>query len=165
MLTEDQLFDTYEDIFFMGNKKQIGKIQNGSPLDSKQSHRLGYIINDEQKKTCNTVMILPYLHERRIYLNKQQVNTEYLYNAIETPVKSINQYNEAIKWNMKSMVDTKISSFKYEKPTTKEQLEKFKKNGTPTVISIFILNLRESNVEIFSQGGILINTFNFKNVV
>jgi hypothetical protein len=30
------------------------------------------------------LFILPYLHERRIYLNKKKMNTDYFYTSIET---------------------------------------------------------------------------------
>jgi hypothetical protein len=36
---------------------------------------------------------VPYLHERRIYLNKQNINTEYFYTSIDTPVESVTAYN------------------------------------------------------------------------
>lgn len=38
-------------------------------------------------------MILPYLHERRIYLNQKKVNTNYFYTSVQTKISDIESYN------------------------------------------------------------------------
>jgi hypothetical protein len=68
LLTSDQVFDSYPDIF---NIDEDQYIKFGTPLKSLQSHRFAYIINDSSKTQCNIVRMMPFLHERRIYLNKQ----------------------------------------------------------------------------------------------
>lgn len=42
-------------------------------------------------------MILPYLHERRIYLNRKKSNTNYFYTSIDTSISEEAQYNDRIK--------------------------------------------------------------------
>jgi hypothetical protein len=46
---------------------------------------------------CNSprkIMCLPYLHERRIYLNRIKDNTDYFYTCIETPLSAQINYEE-----------------------------------------------------------------------
>ena len=42
-------------------------------------------------------MMLPYLHEKRVYLNRQKTNTYYFYSSIETPNHEIMAYNAKIR--------------------------------------------------------------------
>ena len=41
-------------------------------------------------------MILPYLHERRIYLNRRIENTNYFYTTIDTPKRLEQEFNKAV---------------------------------------------------------------------
>ena len=41
--------------------------------------------------------MLPYLHEKRVYLNRQKTNTYYFYSSIETPNHEIMAYNAKIR--------------------------------------------------------------------
>ena len=42
-------------------------------------------------------MVLPYLHERRIYLNRLMDNTNYFYTTIDTPRSLEQKYNQVVK--------------------------------------------------------------------
>ena len=55
---------------------------------------------------------MPFCHERRIYLNKQQVNTEYFYTAVETPRNLIDAYNKnvVLPITQREGTDIKINS-------------------------------------------------------
>ena len=55
-----------------------------TPLDSFRSHRFGYVITNSKDMKPKRVMITPYLHDTRIYLNRIKINTEYFYTSIET---------------------------------------------------------------------------------
>ena len=39
-------------------------------------------------------MILPYLHERRVYLNRKKENTNYFYTTIDTSPHTEEIYNK-----------------------------------------------------------------------
>jgi hypothetical protein len=43
------------------------------------------------------IMMLPYLHEKRVYLNRQKTNTYYFYSSIETPNHEIKAYNAKVR--------------------------------------------------------------------
>jgi hypothetical protein len=47
-------------------------------------------------------MITPYLHERRIYLNRVKLNTQYFYTAVQTFKDQEDLYVESLKQNRKS---------------------------------------------------------------
>jgi hypothetical protein len=42
------------------------------------------------------ILILPYLHERRIYLNRKKMNTDYFYTSIETLESEEMAYYDAV---------------------------------------------------------------------
>lgn len=77
----ENILDTYLDIFILDPNERV---RNDTPLNSYQSHRLAYIITDKSKEKSLRVLVVPYLHERRIYLNRLKPSTEYFYTTIET---------------------------------------------------------------------------------
>lgn len=88
--SEDELFDEYFDIFKLGDSF---KVRSNTPLDSIQSHRFAYIIQDKEKIECMRLMVVPYLHERKVYLNEIKANTDYFYTSIETQISDEEHYN------------------------------------------------------------------------
>lgn len=80
-LTENQVFDEYSNILAMDEDELV---QSGTPLITCLYNRLCYIIRREKRLKPRSLMILPYLHERRIYLNRRhnanQFYTLYHYN-------------------------------------------------------------------------------------
>jgi len=68
-------------------------VRSNTPLDSILSHRFAYIIQDKSKKQCMQVMVVPYLHEKKVYLNEIKANTDYFYTSIETAVTDEEHYN------------------------------------------------------------------------
>lgn len=89
----EQIFDLYEDIFDIEPHE---KVKLGFPISSKQAHRNAFVFSDYKKKNSNTLFILPYLDERRIYLNRQKRNTSYFYTSVETQVNEQVQFNNAL---------------------------------------------------------------------
>jgi len=71
-------------------------VQTNTPLDSVRAHRFGYIITDKNGVKPKRLLILPYLHERRIYLNRMKQNTEYFYTSIETDNSKVEEHNSAL---------------------------------------------------------------------
>lgn len=41
-------------------------------------------------------MLLPYLHERKIYLNRLKLNTDYFYTSVETKPEDEDLYHEKL---------------------------------------------------------------------
>jgi hypothetical protein len=42
------------------------------------------------------VLVVPYLHDRRIYMNRLKASIEYFYTTVETSYAAEKQYHEAI---------------------------------------------------------------------
>ena len=66
-LRENQLFDHYSDIMEVYHDDYI---QSGTPLQCSLYNRLAYLIKNKRFKV-RKLLILPYLHERRIILNRR----------------------------------------------------------------------------------------------
>lgn len=79
--TEKDIFDNYLDVFELEGKM---KIRTNTPLDSFRYRRFVYILQDGAYKQTKQIMITPYLHERKIYLNRIKFNTRYFYTSVET---------------------------------------------------------------------------------
>jgi hypothetical protein len=56
-------------------------IKTNMPMESVQSHRLAYVILNKDDLKPKKLMITPYLHERKIYLNRMKQNTNYFYSS------------------------------------------------------------------------------------
>ena len=87
-------------------------------------------------------MILPYLHERRIYLNRIKVNTNYYYNTI---YKSLDQDKEIISLTSKLETNDVIEVKK-----------------TPFIVC---MNLSEHKLYTYSESGLLVNRFEYSDWV
>ena len=61
-------------------------MKEGTPLDGGRSHRFAYIMSNREKYSEMKVLFMPYLHEKKIYLNRQKINTDYFYTSYETVV-------------------------------------------------------------------------------
>lgn len=79
-LTEHDYFDYFFDIFEIKNNLQMNSI---SPLDSMRSHRMAYIKNDKLfSREPIQIIIVPYLHERRVYLNREDPEVGSFYTTV-----------------------------------------------------------------------------------
>ena len=81
-------------IFELKNAEQIN---SRTPLQSHAFHRFAYIIYDKEEQSCKQIRILPYLHDRKIYLKSHKKNTTYIYSAIETTIKEEQDFIEKQK--------------------------------------------------------------------
>lgn len=126
---EEEIFDQYKDIFSL---KDGQKILSQCPLCSIYFHRLVYIIKSPITLKPSRVVILPYLHENRIYLTRDKPHTEYFYTSMDRVV------NKEIKQNNRIM-------------RTEKYLMK----------SIICMNLTASKYYVFSQRGLLRNRISF----
>ena len=82
-LQEGTLFDKYIDLFPLESNLRV---RSNTPIDSYLAHRFAYIIQDQNLRDPRIIRVVPYLHERKIFLNEVAKNTSYFYTAIETPV-------------------------------------------------------------------------------
>jgi hypothetical protein len=68
-LNEEQVFDHYDNILLM--KDESDYVQSATPLQTCLYNKLAYLIRNIKKLKPRVLLILPYLHERRIYLNRR----------------------------------------------------------------------------------------------
>lgn len=73
------VFNKYPDVLQL---KDNDKVKTKSPLNSIQSHRFAYVILNSKDLYPKRVMMMPYLHERKIFLNRIKKNTQYFYTSI-----------------------------------------------------------------------------------
>ena len=74
---EELYFNQYFNIL---NLKDGDLIKTNCPIDSAMSHRLTYVVINTDGGPKNLILV-PYLHERRIHLLRQKPNTEYFYTS------------------------------------------------------------------------------------
>jgi len=91
MYKENEIFDYYFDIIILGEHE---KVRSNTPLDSIQSHRFAFVTYDTCKNSTRNIMLLPYLHDRKIYLNRVKSNTDYFYTSIETRPEDEERYHD-----------------------------------------------------------------------
>lgn len=84
---ENEIFDYYFDILPL---KKGEKILMGCPYDSNTMNRFVYIVENPKNFKPDRVVILPYLHERKVYLLRYKENTEYFTTSIECGLKYTN---------------------------------------------------------------------------
>jgi len=63
------------------------------PISSRDSHKLIYVIRNKKKKTSKKILILPYLHERKIYLHKAKSGVDYFQTTYRKVVEIDNDNN------------------------------------------------------------------------
>ena len=84
---------------------------SNTPLDSKRSHRLAYIKQDKTNSLLPySIIFLPYLHERRVYLNHVAEDEDCFYTSLETHQTDIKAHTLEL---------AKLCNFEEKKMTTK----------------------------------------------
>jgi len=68
-ISEEQLFDHYKNILLLKDKNDF--IQTKTPFQTATYNRLAFMIRNVAKLKPRILRILPYLHERRIHLNRR----------------------------------------------------------------------------------------------
>ena len=104
LLKEHEVFDQYLNCFTL---KPTEKIRAGTPLDSQKNHRFVYIKRDKSMKEASKITILPYLHERRVYMNTKRLATEYFYTSVITTHEQESQYRIEYKRTMRDRGNVK----------------------------------------------------------
>ena len=75
-------FNIYNNILQLEDTESV---KMNSPLDSKLTHKFAYIIVNHSLQPKRLTM-LPYLHERKIYMNRIKQNTKYFYTSKQTVI-------------------------------------------------------------------------------
>lgn len=75
ILDSNLAFDQYDQILDLKNGQEV----TVSPLVSRLLHRQAYMTRNFEFQKTYKVIVLPYLHERKIYMNKMKKNQEYFY--------------------------------------------------------------------------------------
>ena len=81
-LEEDQIFDYYENIFNLDDHESF---YTKMPICSLRFHRMVYVTKNRKKLTHSKVLMIPFLHERKIYLNRNNDDEKYFYTTIRQP--------------------------------------------------------------------------------
>ena len=79
-LKQNQFFNEYNDILELGENQ---KIKLDCPFVSNLGHKFMYIAINQLSFQPKTIKVLPYLHERKIYLNPIKPNNSYFYTSIQ----------------------------------------------------------------------------------
>ena len=77
---QDLLFDHYADVIMLEHKSDY--ISSGTPLKTCMYNRLAYIIMNMNLLSTRKLLILPYLHERKIHLNHRH-DADQFYTIVE----------------------------------------------------------------------------------
>lgn len=73
-ICESQLFDTYHNILPLDDNAVV---QSGTPLQTCLYNRLAFIVRNHRELKARQLLIMPYLHERRIYLNRRHLENQF----------------------------------------------------------------------------------------
>lgn len=87
--TDKQFLDQYNDLFQLDGEL----ITTKSPISSWKSEKLAFLIIDPTSYRAKKILIMPFLHNRKLFLNRQKKNTEYFYTSIETLTQDVNDHS------------------------------------------------------------------------
>lgn len=76
----EEIFDFYDGIFKL---KKNERVMTNCPIDSISFHKFVYVIKNNIEMKPAKVIVLPYLHEKKIYLNRMKPNTEYFSTSLD----------------------------------------------------------------------------------
>jgi len=164
---ENEIFDFYFNIFILNENERV--LAN-TPLDSIKSHRFGYLTVDDKNDNPRRLMIIPYLHDHKIYLNRLKINTDYFYTTLETDPEEEDEYNKEINDKMNNyltnaLLKRKGSTAARNFKSSLGSSSAIKKNQADTVTSIIAMNETEHKYYVYTQNGLLINRVDFKDLV
>ena len=79
-LNEYHVFDQYENLLDL----RLGEfVQSGTPILNQENHRIIYFTRNFREQRPKRIIVLPYLHERRVYLNQIEANEKYFYTVVQ----------------------------------------------------------------------------------
>lgn len=66
---QDIYFNKYKNVLKLGDQESI---KTNSPIVSVENHRFAYVTLSKNLKDPKKVTVVPYLHERKVYLNRKK---------------------------------------------------------------------------------------------
>lgn len=91
--------------------KEGQKIMANCPINSMSFHKFIYVIKSPVSLRATKIVIMPYLHEKRIYLNRPKKFTDYFYTSID--LKDIKKNKDFTLKRVKQIVCVNLSEYKY----------------------------------------------------
>ncbi len=79
-LKQNNVFDKYDDLLDL---KQTERVHSKNPILCNENHRQVYFTRDASRLSAMRMIILPFLHERKLYINRIDRNHRYFYTVIE----------------------------------------------------------------------------------
>ena len=74
-MNEEIFFDHYSEVLHLKNSNDV--IQPGSPLIACMYNRLAYVVENIVDLAPRTLVIMPYLHERKVLLNWRTTSDQF----------------------------------------------------------------------------------------
>jgi hypothetical protein len=132
------------------------------------------------------LLIVPYLHERKLFLNTKKLATDYFYTSVTTKATQEQKYYaalELVRQQGGKARDVDILEALYEPPAPKN-LQRRKsligvvgdnlsshsgknttdKEGAAQFTSIVCVKVNQSKYYVYSQNGVLLNRVDFSNL-
>ena len=78
-LTDEQIFNSYGNLFDMSSGTEI---LADNPIVCVEFNRMVYFSKNSRNFGPKKLTVIPYMHERKIYLNKQRPGNHYFYTTI-----------------------------------------------------------------------------------
>lgn len=91
-MSQEEAFDKYENLLDL---KKGETVVCGTPITSLELHKMAYFTRNKRFYKPSRLIILPYLHERKIYLNKMKPANKYFYTTLKMKFEDdIQVFNE-----------------------------------------------------------------------
>ena len=97
-------------------------------------------------------------------MNDAKKNTDYFYTSIETKVKAEKLYNKMLK-DQYSKDPKNDGRTPNDDSSQEEEDELEQSNKVESYSAIVCMSITESEFDVYLQNGILINHYNFKEIV
>ena len=108
------------------------------------------------------VMVVPYLHEKKVYLNEIKANTDYFYTSIETNVTDEEHYNTQLfeQYQRLGVTDAEDQERDLKSDAYDSQMPTLK-----SFTAVICLNLSENIFDVYSQNGLLLHQLDYSDHV
>mmetsp|Transcript_16686 Transcript_16686/g.25715 ORF Transcript_16686/g.25715 Transcript_16686/m.25715 type:complete len:209 (+) Transcript_16686:932-1558(+) len=93
-LMENQVFDKYEDLLDL---KPTERVHSKNPIICNENHRQIYFTRNMSSLSPMRLIILPFLHERKLYINRIDRNHKYFYTVIEESLEDPKSLRATLK--------------------------------------------------------------------
>lgn len=112
---------------------------------------------------ASTITILPYLHERRVYMNRKKIAQEYFYTSIITTIEQENAYREEYERTIqKGGKSTDIDIINLmENPGSYTKSAKRDDTDQKDFKSIICMKTTDCKFYVYTQNGVLLNRISF----